>query len=320
MPWLLDRLFAHGDQTAPRFAFQGTVNWMRAVAIHVPATRFTHNALRHKYEFVQRKAVNIEMDTLALECLAMSVHNAAAARSIATVGPNKYNLCRVGIVSWYYTVYYAAKAMIAAASGSDPQTHAKAARVFHADIIQRELAVYPFDLYVEGISPTRVGERISALRGANQFDLNTRPTTDEQAHGALCSYLKGTCEYRQWEIEQTVRESREFRDLGVDNFRTRAARDLRDTALNRESVNFLVQAFRYRGKANYRDAIYLSYGDDNSATLATFVNDLGSVATSFSFMASHYVARRVEATAWTAFAIDMHEHGRFDAPYDFREI
>jgi hypothetical protein len=30
--WLLDRLFEAGDQAEPRFAFQGTVNWMRALA------------------------------------------------------------------------------------------------------------------------------------------------------------------------------------------------------------------------------------------------------------------------------------------------
>ena len=30
--WLLDRLFEAKDQAEPRFAFQGTVNWMRAVA------------------------------------------------------------------------------------------------------------------------------------------------------------------------------------------------------------------------------------------------------------------------------------------------
>ena len=152
--------------------------------------------------------------------------------------------------------------MVAAASGGDPQTHAKSARIFHSDIIERGRAIYPFDLNVNGLAPLSVEGQIAALRDGNQFDLNTRPTTDAHAHGALCSYLKGTCEYRQLEVEGSVRKSREFRDLGVDNFRTRAARELRDVALNRESVNFLVQAFRYRGKVNYRDAIYLSYGDE----------------------------------------------------------
>lgn len=293
---------------------------MRAIALNVPAARFSHMSLRESYAGVLRRAENREMDTLAYECLAMSAHNAAATRAITGAGVNKYNLCRIGIVSWYYAVYYAAKAMIAAASGGDPQTHAKTSRSFHSDIIEHDHAIYPFDLNVNGLAPLSVERQIEALRDGNQFDLNTRPTTEAHAHGALCSYLKGTCEYRQSTVEESVRKSREYRDLGVDNFRTRAARELRDVALNRESVNFLVQAFRYRGKANYRDAIYLSYGDDNSIVLAAFVDDLAAVAVAFSAMAAHYVSRRVEGGTWEAFAEDMHEYGRFDAPYDFREI
>ena len=39
-----------------------------------------------------------------------------------------HDLARVGIVTWYYGIYGAASAMIAAADGSFPETHAATTR------------------------------------------------------------------------------------------------------------------------------------------------------------------------------------------------
>ncbi len=320
IPWLLGRLFCEKDYPTPRFAFQSCVNWMRALAIQANPASFTHQTCAAFYDSIARRAVSTEKDTLAFECLVMSAHHTAATRSLAVIPGNKYNECRAGIVSWYYAVYYSAKAMIAAASGDDPQTHAKTARIWQADIISHNYAMCPFNLTVTDLTSHSVDTAIDRFRNGIAHDVNTRPTTEDQAHGALCAYLKGTCAYRQGEVEKGVRNAREFKALGKKDFRTKAARELRDTALRRESVNFLVQASRYRGKANYRDAIYLSYGDDNSAILATFNNDLGIVATAFSMMAAHFVSRRVEAGTWTMFADDLHTLARFDLPYDFRCI
>ncbi|MBI4248448.1 MAG: hypothetical protein HY611_03010 [Elusimicrobia bacterium] len=320
MPWLLGRLFAEKDQPKPRFAFQGCVNWMRALAIYCDAGHISRQACATFFAPTIRRAVNKEMDTLAYEFLVMSAHHAAATKSLAAANGNTYNGCRAAIVSWYYSVYYAAKAMIAAAGGSDPQTHAKAARIWQADIASRGLAMYPFDLRVVNLTTQNVEASIAALRNGNPHDVNTRPVSNDQAHGALCSYLRGTCEYRQWEIEEDVRKSSDFKALGKSDFRSKDARQLRDQAFGKESVNFLFQAFRYRGKANYRDAIYLSYGDNNDATLKVFGDDLGFVSSAFVLMAAHFVARRVEAGTWDQFAEDVHANARFDLPFEFRGI
>jgi hypothetical protein len=320
MAWLLDRLFTHQDQPKPRFAFQGTVNWLRALAIASAPPNFEDASLRPFFARVTRRTPNQSADTLAYECLLMAMAQAAAARHLSSAPGNAYDACRSAIVSWYYANYYAGKAMLAARTGADPQTHAETARMFQTEIVVPKLAKYPFDLSITGLVPTNVQPRIDTLRGGSKADLNAAPTTALEARGALCSYLKGTCEYRQWELEEKVKKSSQFRALQVTDFRKAAARKLRDRALAPESVNFLSQAFRYRGKANYRDAIYLSYGANNATSVATLNADLAASALAFVRMAAHYVLRRVEAGTWTSYAADVMLQARFTPPFDLGAI
>lgn len=318
--WLLDRLFNHQEQPTPRFAFQGTVNWMRALAILADGQSFSTQALQAKYRPVQRRNANPEADTLAYEMLLMGLHNLYGLKSLTTPESNKYGIVRSAIIAWYYCTYYSSKAMIAACSGSDPQTHAKSARVWQSDIVEAGLAVQPFSYMLSNVVSQTVDLEIAQLRQGNAHDLNLEPTNQIEALGATLSYLKGTADYVKWQTEEEVKNGRAFRDLGVQNFRTAAARALRDDHLRRESVNFLVQAFRYRGKANYRDSIYLSYGANRTETIASFVSDLGVVAERFLTMAAHYVARRVERGTWQHFSADMDENLRFESPIDLHAI
>ncbi len=320
MTWLLDRLFTHQDQPKPQFAFQGTVNWLRALAIACAPPDFEDAVLQSFYTHVARRAPNQLADTLAYECLVMAMAQAAATKHLSSAPGNVYDACRSAIVAWYYAIYYAAKAMLAARSGADPQTHAEAGRMFQTEIVATGLAKYPFDLSITGLVPATVQPQINVLRGGSTADLNAVPTTALEVKGALCSYLNGTCEYRQWELEERVKRSAPFRALGVTNFRKATARALRDAALASESVNFLSQAFRYRGKANYRDAIYLSYGANNAASIRILNTDLASSALCFVRMAAHYVSRRVEAGTWAIYAADVMAQARFTPPFDLRAI
>jgi hypothetical protein len=53
----------------------------------------------------------------------------------------------------------------------------------------------------------------------------------------VISYLKGTGDYEKMRIEARVKESREYKTLGVNNFRKKAARELRDRQLEKNTVN-----------------------------------------------------------------------------------
>ena len=316
--WLLNKLFTHADQPKPRFAFQGTVNWMRGLAILVDG-QFSHQKLQQFYQSTQRRQPNEQADALAYECLTMSIHNVSALDAMEVV-ENPYSIVRSAIVAWYYATYYAAKAMLAASSGTDPQTHASTGRVWQSEIVAGGLVKAPFDLSITGITPNNVRQVMTTLRGGNTHDLSTEPMNEDMAKGAVYSYLKGTAEYEQWRLEEMVKGSREYRQGGFTSFRSNEAKALRDAKLNPAHVNYLVQAFRYRGKANYRDAIYLSYGRDDTDKLLQFVSDLSTVAVAFSLMAAHYVAKRVIRNDWSKFITDLEEHAKFELPFDLNEI
>ncbi len=316
--WLLSKLFTHADQPTPRFAFQGTVNWMRGLAIIVDG-QFSHQQLQQFYQRTQRRQANEQADALAYECLTMSMHNVSAIDSMAAI-EDPYPIVRSAIVAWYYATYYAAKAMLAASSGTDPQTHASAGKVWQAEIVGAGLVKSPFDLSITGITPNNVRQVMGTLRAGNTHDLNTEPTDEDMARGALFSYLKGTAEYEQWRLEEMVKSSREYRQGGFTSFRSNAAKALRDDKLNQANVNYLIQAFRYRGKANYRDAIYLSYGRDETERLRQFVSDLAAVAGAFSLMSAHYMEKRVVRADWEQFIADIDEHAKFELPFDLGEI
>jgi hypothetical protein len=316
--WLLNKLFTHADQPKPRFAFHGTVNWMRALAILIDG-QFSDQQLRQFYQrTARRRQANSPADALAYECLTMSMHNISAIASMASL-EDPYPIVRSAIVAWYYATYYAAKAMLAASSGTDPQTHATTGKTWQAEIVDTCLVKPPFDLCIRNITPTNVSQVVATLRAGNDHNLNTEPTDVDMARGALYSYLKGTADYEQFRLEELLKESRDYKQGGFNNFRTKAAKTLRDARLSPAHVNYLVQAFRYRGKANYRDALYLSYGNDDTEKLRQFISDLEAVAGVFSQMATHYAAKRVPRNDWVEFITDLDAHAKFKLPFDLHQ-
>ena len=131
----------------------------------------------------------------------MALHNAASVQAMRSAPA--YDVGRSGIVAWYYAIYNAAKAMIAATSGADPQQHTKAAVVWQDDIASRGLAVPPFNYCLTDLTSARVKTAIAAIRGSNPHDLNLTPADAVMAHGAVVSYLNGTAsDYIKWECER----------------------------------------------------------------------------------------------------------------------
>jgi hypothetical protein len=80
---------------------------------------------------------------------------------------------------------------------------------------------------------------------------------------------------------------------------------MRDAWYARRSIAFLHEASRYRGKANYRDAIYLAYGKSLPKLLEGFIDDLGDVLLAFSAMAGGYAFMRMGHELWPAFVDDL---------------
>jgi hypothetical protein len=314
--WLLERMFEVDQRPVPRFAFNGTVNWMRALAFLVQQGDFEADALTKFYSEVKRRDSALFLDNQVFENILMSAHSHSALSSMVDHVPHGYDICRSAIQSWYYTIYFSSLAMVSAASGANPGSHEGASKVWNSVIVEPRLAVGPFSLLISTLTPKEAAAQIQALRGNNSFDLSTAPGNVDHAWGAIFSYLKGTVEFEREKHEERIRDTAEFNRLGVTDFRTKMAREIRDAELSKECVNFLVQAIRYRGKANYRDSLFLSYGSDESDRIDIFLADLVSVASAFMSMAACYSSKRVEGGTWSEFVKDLRDNVLFGAHLD----
>lgn len=285
---------------------------MSALAILCQSELFSSNKLKDFYQNVQRRKVNREADTWVFENILMAFHNVASLNEMSKKGADKSALVRSAIIAWYYTIYYASSGMVAAASGTTQETHAATIKVWHKDIVDNNLAIGPFGLSLGTLVEKEVKNTIAILRNGNDFLLVEKPQNETEALGAIYSYLSGTADYEKWRKEERIKNSMDFKSLGVNNFRTRKARDLRDSILEKGIVNFLTQSFRYRGKANYRDSIYLSYGDNRTESIVVLVENLNSVAATFLKCACVYASRRVERGGWDSFIEDLEQNLTID--------
>jgi len=286
------------------FALPSTLNWMKAEAILVSGLGVNFLSAKDFYKRVQRRDVTEPQANSICEQLLFSLNQIAALRGLATV-PNKADVARVGIVTWYYGIYGAASAMIAAADGSFPETHATTALQWDRQFAAPKLAMNPFGDRIDSLTAAALEVALKVPRSRGKHSLTIAPASLEQAWGCHAEYLSGTASWEQWNIEQRVRGSSDFKALCVDNFRTKAARTLRDGALAKKSIAFLHEASRYRGKANYRDAIYLAYGKSVPKLADDLIADLLTVVTGFSAMAAAYCAIRMGKDRWTAFVDDL---------------
>ena len=76
-------------------------------------------------------------------------------------------------------------------------------------------------------------------------------------------------------------------------------------------MGFLHQAARYRGKANYREALFLAYGHSTETLLKGFVADQATVLRAFLAMAGAFASRKLGKTLWAEFVDDVDANRAF---------
>jgi hypothetical protein len=181
---------------------------------------------------VQRRSLSDRELNSVCEQLLFALHQLASLRALAAV-ENKADVARIGIMAWYYGVYGAASAMIAAGDGSFPDTHAATAQQWDRQFAANRLALAPFGDRLSTLRNDVVEQELVPVRARGKHSLTITPTDLEQAWGCCAEYLAGTAKWEQWNIQERVRETKDFKALGVDSFRTTAARALRDAAFGR---------------------------------------------------------------------------------------
>ena len=298
----------------PRYALPGTVNWMKALALLVQHHGVTFGNATTLYATVQKRASTIQEENTIFEQLLFALNQVSALGALRATA-KKSDVARVGIVAWYYGIYTAASAMVAAQDGSFQDDHTSTANAW-----DRQFAAFgpvrvmpPFSLRVSSLVESIYESEVAAMRTGPKFALTHAPSTNLEAHGACCAYLSGNAAWWKWKAEESLKATREFKVLNVTDFRGRAARDLRDSRLQGKAVSFVHQAFRYRGKANYRDAVFLGYGTLTEVMLTDYIDNLASVLRGFVSMAGAFCAKRIGQPLWNDFVNDLEINRSFSS-------
>ncbi len=294
----------------PRYALPSTVNWMRALALLVESESLDYTKAWDFYSAVSKRLCTPQEENSIMEHLLLSLHQLAALESMTTV-PRQADIVRVASVAWYYGVYAAATAMVAAQEGAVHDTHAKTAKTWDRQLVQQGLTLHPFDLRVSTLIEATAKEEIDAIRRRPAKNLIHEPTSVDEAHQAICGYLSGNVSWWAWRVKEDLKRSPEFKALNVSNFRTTKARSLRDERLGRQCISFLHQAIRFRGKANYREALYLAHGTSVESVVSGFPSDMAFVLRGFLAMAGAFVFRRLGSDLSVAFIEDVAKHRSF---------
>lgn len=195
--------------------------------------------------------------------------------------------------------------MTAAQSGSFQEDHAGTARLWDEQIANRELAMSPFSWRVSSLVEVTYKPEVAFYRQGSTGKLLWKPATPAEAFGAAAEYLSGSAAWYAWRAKEDLIKTAQFKALGVTDFRTKAARELRDDRLQKKSIGFIHQASRYRGKANYREALFLAYDSATETILSGFADDMAAVLKAYLSMAGAFAKRKLGGNLWSEFVTDV---------------
>jgi hypothetical protein len=294
----------------PRFALPSTVHWMRAYSVLIKDEALDFQKAETFYSKVQKANLTIQQENSVFEHLLLAVHQLAALRAMAE-SKAQADIARAASVAWYYGIYAAVTAMVAAQDGSVQDNHTKTANVWDRQFVAQSKVPHPFDLRVSTLVEKEAEIEIDAIRRGPKANLVHQPITVDEAHQAICGYLSGTRGWWAWRLQEEIKLGKEFRQLGLVNFRTKQAREIRDARLSKQCISFAHQAIRFRGKANYREAMYLAHGRTVEAVVSDFTGDMADVLEAFTALSGAYCLKRLGASLFNGFLADLDRNRSF---------
>jgi len=294
----------------PQYALPSTIHWIQALSMMARDRSTDYKSAKIFYSKVQLKAMNERTENSIFEHLLLGLHQVSALRSLRSVQVQS-DVARVASVAWYYGIYAATTAMIAAQDGTLQDNHTQTANSWDRNFSCRKLVMPPFDLRVTTCVKEAANKEIDVFRTGPKTNLVKPPVSMDDAENYLCGYLSGTREWYAWRTIEDLRKSSEFKALNVSDFRTKPARLLRDQRLSGKAVSFIHQAIRFRGKANYREALYLAHGSSVETQITNFVSDLTSVLEAFLSMAGAFSFQRLGNSLRDDFLQDVNRYRSF---------
>jgi len=176
----------------------------------------------------------------------------------------KIPLVQLAGIALYYASYSLVNCFNYIHNKTIQKNHTKTCRTFNCYC---EILSFPFNLtgkYVDGSCA-----KFDKVHGREEYPdsfnyenqaLRNRSLDRFDYKSAILAYLKGTHRF-YWENSHQLKDAKkEIRNLGLSNFRSTRAREVRDRFFNIiHDTNYLSCLFRLRGKVNYRDSIFSLY-------------------------------------------------------------
>ena len=303
--WLYENVIVENDERAPQFALFSTTNWMKALSFEIN-NEHGNNSLE-QFESC-RKIFNENVVTKGAQLPLAAIyeplfHSLLFCTTLISMnrslGANIWTYPSA-IISWYYSYYNGFRSILCANNQRVDETHTAVIKALNSSVRAKLphpfnlVAVYDKDESYKLMLPNYPESQSSRL--ARDFD-----ETRETAREMIVGYLNGTVKY---EIDKTKKLILADKNVSFTDFRTKAAKELRNKRLQHE-INFMHCAFRYRGKANYRDAIFMAYGQKDLLVDTPFLCNLANTAR-FSFIcALAYVEKLIGKKTTKAFLDDL---------------
>jgi hypothetical protein len=283
--WLFEQISNNNNDRKPAFSVRAINNWYKALRFEIESAHGKSvseqiESCRNFYSKDKSQKTNYVVSTSELfEYLFFSVVYCMTVDRFASELSKTPWIRPTAIVDWYYAIYFSLRSMLPIFGHTIPEDHSKVAK-FVASTFRTHLP-YPFDM----LARRAKGEEYDVFLNGNQpsfYDLNQIFMRDNSvAQGMLAQYLRGTA---TWHVDRTKNAILHDKKLNIANFRSKNARSVRDNRLVTD-IGFLHCAYRQRTKANYRDAIYLSYDYGEIVNLDSFISNL-NVSAKFASIAA----------------------------------
>lgn len=306
--WLYEHITSHDESRKPSFSVQATHNWFKALKFEIENSHGKTcseqiESCRQFYINTQRQK-NFQPNEDVFEHLFFSVVYVMTLDRFANTLNDIPWIRPTAIVDWYYATYFSIRAMFSVLGNNVPEDHSKTSK-FVASTFRTHLP-HPFDMVARRID----GEEYDIFlmeKKPRFYDLNRTFIGDSMvSQGMLTQYLKGTADWYAKRTKNNILADNKGKFI---NFRTKEAQKIRDKRLASE-IGFLHCAFRQRVKANYRDAIYLSYDYGEEINLDLFVKNLSVSAKFSSITAMAYLEYHLGKTVMQSFFNDLSQNLR----------
>jgi len=287
--WLYTEVFKQDDLRVPAFARQSTINWMKALRFeivneHGDSTKEQFESCLRHFKAAYPKKLTPLNNSLVFESMYSSLTNSLAIQTSAKNSSSESWMLPSSIVSWYYSIYFSVLSMFGSTGQTVDDNHASVYRAFGSNLSEK--MPHPFNMKASYVKNEEYDSKLPTYAFANSFNLSkTFPENEDAARGMLLEYLSGNTKYYTWLTKERILKKSSYSD-----FRTKVAKEERNKQLPK-TVAFMHCAFRYRGKANYRDGIYLTYGQSSAVETKAFLEDM-AIVSKFMFISGLALAYR----------------------------